>query len=71
MATLLSLSQRIQWSASTGLLTGLLQRFATARSRRALGRLDDRLLRDIDLSRAQAESEASRGFWDAPPHWRL
>ena len=43
---------------------------ALARSRRSLSRLDDHLLRDIGLTRAQALAEAERGIWDAPSHWR-
>ncbi len=45
-----------------------------ARSRRALRRLDDHLLRDIGLTRHEAEALASQPIWpdawDAPPHWR-
>ena len=33
------------------------------RQRHALMRLDDRLLRDIGLSRADVEREASKPFW--------
>ncbi|MES2543198.1 MAG: DUF1127 domain-containing protein [Pseudomonadota bacterium] len=43
---------------------------ALARSRRSLGRLDDHTLRDIGLTRAEAESEARRSAWDAPVHWK-
>lgn len=43
---------------------------AVARSRRGLRLLDDHLLRDIGLTRAEAETEASRAPWDAPSHWR-
>ena len=39
-------------------------------SRRALRRLDEHLLRDIGLTRHEAETEASRAPWDAPSHWR-
>lgn len=35
-----------------------------ARERRALARLDDRLLGDIGLTRADIEAETSRRFWD-------
>ncbi len=40
------------------------------RQRRALRRLDDDALRDLGVTRAQAEAEASRSVWDAPGHWR-
>jgi uncharacterized protein YjiS (DUF1127 family) len=43
---------------------------AVAQSRRALRRLDDHLLRDIGLTRHEAESEATRVPWDPPLHWR-
>lgn len=41
----------------------------TRRQRRALLHLDDRLLKDIGISRHIAKTEGSRPFWDAPPHW--
>jgi uncharacterized protein YjiS (DUF1127 family) len=34
-----------------------------SRQRRALGMLDDRLLRDIGVSRADIEAETSKRFW--------
>jgi uncharacterized protein YjiS (DUF1127 family) len=45
-------------------LTGL------RRQRAQLLRLDDRALRDIGLTRADAEDEAARPIWDVPRHWR-
>jgi uncharacterized protein YjiS (DUF1127 family) len=42
-----------------------------ARQRRALLTLDERLLKDIGITRADAEREASRPLWDlAPESWR-
>lgn len=38
-----------------------------ATQRRALRQLDERQLKDIGLSRADALREASRPFWDVPP----
>jgi uncharacterized protein YjiS (DUF1127 family) len=40
------------------------------RERRALLVLDDHLLRDVGISRAQALTEATRPLWDAPHTWR-
>lgn len=46
-----------------------------ARMRRALRRLDDHLLQDIGLSRAEAEALADSlttiPVWDAPAHWQI
>lgn len=39
------------------------------RSRLRLAALDDRLLRDIGVSREAAKAEADRKGWDAPEHW--
>ncbi|HML42420.1 MAG: DUF1127 domain-containing protein [Hyphomicrobium zavarzinii] len=40
--------------------------FRTLRERRALMQLDERALKDIGLSRADAHGEWSRSFWDLP-----
>jgi uncharacterized protein YjiS (DUF1127 family) len=37
-----------------------------ARQRRALMRLDDRMLKDFGASRADAEREGARAWWDLP-----
>jgi uncharacterized protein YjiS (DUF1127 family) len=46
------------------LLGNLQRRHDLRRSRRMLGQLDDRLLRDIGVDRATAKHEATRSFWD-------
>lgn len=48
----------------------LLAASGLARSRHSLRLLDDHLLRDIGLTRAEALAEADRARWDAPTHWR-
>ncbi|WP_235438913.1 DUF1127 domain-containing protein [Candidatus Rhodobacter oscarellae] len=40
------------------------------RQRHALNTLDDHALKDLGLTREQAEAEARRAVWDAPSHWR-
>lgn len=43
---------------------------AARRQRQQLARLDDALLRDIGLTRAEALGEAERPLWDVPQAWR-
>lgn len=50
-------------------LRALQQARALRRQRLRLRELDDRMLRDVGLTRAQAEDEAQRPPWDAPGHW--
>jgi uncharacterized protein YjiS (DUF1127 family) len=67
----LPLSARLR-RAATGLVrlpARVLSAAALARSRRSLAGLDDHLLRDIGLTRAEALKEAARKDWDAPSHW--
>ena len=47
----------------TRLFDQLIEWLDRARQRRHLGELDDRLRRDIGLSRAEVENEVSRPFW--------
>ena len=70
MPTLLFARLSVRLNPVTSLVRRLSHTLALARTRRALGRLDDRLLQDIGLSRDVAEGEAGRPVWDAPPHWR-
>jgi len=51
------------------LLSRLRLHLAVRRQRDHLAALDDRALKDIGLTRAEAEDEARRGFWKAPDHW--
>ncbi|SOD94624.1 DUF1127 domain-containing protein [Caenispirillum bisanense] len=48
--------------------------YVAQQTRLALARLDDRLLRDIGVSREQAADEASQSFWRVgdglPRDWR-
>ncbi len=60
--------------------TGHLSRFSvlatiarlhgTWRQRQSLKALDETALRDIGVTRAQADAEANRPVWDAPDNWR-
>lgn len=43
---------------------------AVSRTRKGLLRLDDHILRDIGLTREEAQAEARRPVWDAPSHWK-
>jgi uncharacterized protein YjiS (DUF1127 family) len=56
---------------ATRALAMLLYWHDISRERRALLGLDDRMLRDIGITRADAEQEAGRPFWDdAAVRWR-
>lgn len=53
-------------SRGLGLIVDTLMRWGeTRRSRYALAQLDDRLLRDVGLSPAEAMREAAAPFWKA------
>ncbi len=52
-----------------GMFTHFMHMFALYRQRRDLARLDDRALRDIGVSRYEAEVESTRPIWDVPHHW--
>lgn len=45
--------------------------YGVHRQRQALGRLTDRQLADVGLSRGAAEAEAARAFWDIPSNQRF
>ena len=51
-------------------LTAFTRRYDNWRQRQALKRLDADALKDIGLTRRDADTEARRNFWDAPEQWR-
>jgi len=60
---------RLQLLSLATFFTGRFDRRGLRRTRRRLAELDDHLLRDIGVSRAEALTEANRKGWDAPDHW--
>jgi uncharacterized protein YjiS (DUF1127 family) len=52
--------------AARRLVQALLEWHELAQQRRRLLALDDRMLKDIGISRADAVREAARPFWDTP-----
>ena len=53
-----------------GLRATLAALITLRRTRAQLALLDDHLLRDIGLTRAEAAAEGARAPWDVPAHWR-
>ncbi|PWR20170.1 DUF1127 domain-containing protein [Zavarzinia aquatilis] len=51
------------WTLAARAVTALLVWQRRAMERHHMRRMDDRLLRDIGLSRADIESEAAKPFW--------
>jgi uncharacterized protein YjiS (DUF1127 family) len=51
--------------AGARLVSGLLRRQQLAQQRRRLVALDEHMLKDIGITRADAHQEGSRLFWDA------
>ena len=55
--------QKSQWSLAQ-FVDILLEWYERSRQRRQLLSLDDQLLKDIGISRADAEAEANKPFWE-------
>jgi len=55
----------------TNLLTTMLKAASIRRERQCLKGLDEHILKDIGVSRIDADVEASRPVWDAPSRWFL
>ena len=56
-------------SRSASLRGRLMTFFALARQRRQLAALDQHILDDIGITRAQADAETQKSAWDVPQHW--
>ena len=60
----------VRHSTAVRSLSRLIDVLALRRSRQSLAALDDHMLRDIGLTREQAQAEADRAAWDVAPTWR-
>jgi uncharacterized protein YjiS (DUF1127 family) len=58
-------------STDTSLFARAAAALAVWRQRRALAALPDHLRRDVGLTEAEIDREASRHLWDVPNHWRF
>lgn len=54
---------------ATNILALVMKATAIRRERQQLSELDDHLLHDIGITRADAQSEATRPVWNAPARW--
>ncbi len=64
-------TRRVQTSGIVdGLFNAVRKSLKLRAERRALARLDDAILADIGLTRAEAMMEAERPAWDVPDNWR-
>ena len=61
----LDVVRRVLAAASNGVLRWWAA-YRVAQQRRQLAQLDDRMLHDIGITRAEAHREAARSFWDIP-----
>jgi len=65
----LTLSRPTRAGSLKSMTRTVLGAFFARKSRRALAELDDNLLRDIGLTREDAQSEAAKPIWNVPCHW--
>ncbi len=65
-----SMALHLPHVAPSGLTRQFFRALAARKQRNSLAKLDDGRLTDIGLSRAEADREAARSFWDVPNHWR-
>lgn len=65
-----SLAQGHTARRPVSLFATVLAMLAVNRQRRQLRDLDDAMLKDLGLTRAEAEAESRRIAWDVPAKWR-
>ncbi len=69
MAYFTSQADHLARRRRASLLGLVLSWVALRRQRIQLAELQPHILDDIGVTEAEARSEASRAFWDAPHHW--
>lgn len=65
-----TISRLVPLRRGLGMLAKTRHILSLRRERKRLALLDDHLLRDLGLTKREAEEEASRAMWDVPHHWR-
>lgn len=70
MTRTLTLNRTTARPRRIGLISLVLSLIAVRNQRLKLADLDDTMLRDIGLTRAEAKREAERPVWDCPLHSR-
>ena len=70
MALSRSLTRALRHRPRAHLFARLAAMVRLRKERLRLAALDDHMLRDIGLTRDEAQHEAERPAWDVPRHWR-
>ncbi|MEO1238516.1 MAG: DUF1127 domain-containing protein [Pseudomonadota bacterium] len=55
----------------TGIIAKISSLLALFSERRRLADMPDHMLKDLGITRQEAEAEARRSIWDSPSHWRV
>ena len=66
MAYTITSAYRAAHQSPASIISILLKGVEVSRQRRALAKMDAATLADLGLTRAQAQREAKRTFWDIP-----
>ena len=60
--------RRFAWALPNEWMRAMSRAMEVMVTRRQLAAMDQRMLADIGISRAEAQEEANRAFWDTAPH---